>query len=35
MVLEVFPDRGPALVKFDHKPVASLTIAKEPAVVGT
>jgi hypothetical protein len=35
VVLGVFPDQALALVKFDHKPAASLTIAKEAATVGT
>jgi hypothetical protein len=34
-VLEVFPEQMLALVKFDHKPAASLTLAREPAAVGT
>jgi hypothetical protein len=35
VVLEVFPDQGLALVKFDHKPAASLKISGETPVVGT
>jgi hypothetical protein len=35
VVLEVFPDQSLALLKFDHKPSASLKIAKEAAKTGT
>ena len=35
VVLEVFPDQALALVKFDHRPQAWLTIARETPRIGT
>jgi hypothetical protein len=35
VVLEVFPDQALALVKFDHRPQAWLTLAKETPGIGT
>lgn len=35
VVLKVFSDQGLALVRFEHKPAASLKLSGEPAEVGT
>jgi S1-C subfamily serine protease len=35
VVLGVFPDEELALLKFDHKPAATLTLSATPATVGT